>query len=90
MNNLAATLRALGDHAGARELHEQTLAAQRRLLGDEHPNTLISMNNLAETLRALGDHAGARELRAHVDDGAQRPGGSGGRVGVRRRWWRRS
>jgi len=24
MNNLAETLRALGDHAGAHELHEQT------------------------------------------------------------------
>jgi len=35
-----------------------TLAARRRLLGDEHPDTLSSMNNLAETLGALG----AREL----------------------------
>ncbi len=66
MNNLAETLRALGDHAGARELHEQTLAARRRLLGDEHPDTLSSMNNLAETLGALGDHAGARELHELV------------------------
>ena len=34
----------------------------RRLLGDEHPDTLTSMNNLAGTLWALGDHAGARAL----------------------------
>ena len=45
----------------ARDLQEQTLAARRRLLGDEHPDTLCSMNNLALTLCALGDHAGARE-----------------------------
>jgi len=35
---------------GARGLHEQALAACRRVLGDEHPNTLTSMNNLAATL----------------------------------------
>jgi hypothetical protein len=29
--------------------------ARRRLLGDEHPNTLTSMNNLAATLDALGE-----------------------------------
>jgi tetratricopeptide repeat protein len=40
-------------NAGARELRQQTLATQRRVLGGEHPNTLGSMNNLAETLRDL-------------------------------------
>jgi len=66
MNNLAVALGALGEHAGARELHEHTLTALRRLLGDEHPDTLLSMNNLAATLWALGDLAGARELHEQV------------------------
>jgi hypothetical protein len=39
---------------------EQTVAARRRRLGLEHPETLTSMNNLAATLGALGDHARAR------------------------------
>ncbi len=47
MNNLAATLKDLGDASGARELHEAALAGRRRLLAEEHPDTLISMHNLA-------------------------------------------
>ncbi|MCK9387384.1 MAG: toll/interleukin-1 receptor domain-containing protein, partial [Sulfuritalea sp.] len=63
MNNLASTLLAQGDLAGALELQKSVLATQRRLLGAEHPHTLTSMNNLAETLRAQGDLAGALELQ---------------------------
>ena len=40
---------------GARALLEQVLALRRRVLGDEHPDTLISMNNLAATLYAQGE-----------------------------------
>jgi hypothetical protein len=39
------------------------LAACRRVLGDEHPDTLTSMNNLAGTLKAQGDMTGSRGLR---------------------------
>lgn len=37
MNNLAEKIKAVGDHAGARELHEQTLTVRRRVLGNEDP-----------------------------------------------------
>jgi hypothetical protein len=63
MNNLAGTLRAQGDLAGARALHEQELAVCRRVLGEEHPDTLTSTDNLAATLGAQGDLAGARALQ---------------------------
>jgi hypothetical protein len=53
MNNLAQTLRELGDLHGAYSLHEQALAAYRRVLGDDHPSTLMSMNNLAEVKREV-------------------------------------
>ena len=55
MNNLADTLRAQGDLNGARELQEKVLEIRRRILGEEHPDTLTSMNNLAEisVLRAI-------------------------------------
>ena len=53
MNNLARTLRAQGDHAGARTIQEEVLAIRCRVLGAEHPDTLISMNNLASTLNGL-------------------------------------
>jgi len=66
MGNLALTLQAQGDLAGARKLEEQVLEIRRRILGDEHPDTLTSMNNLAMTLKAQGDLAGAREIQEQV------------------------
>ena len=72
MNNLAETLRALGDFAGARSLLERGLDVHRRLLGDEHPTTLTSLNNLALTLAAQGDYAGARGLQERLLDASRR------------------
>jgi hypothetical protein len=62
MNNLAVTLVDLGDAAGAADLHGQVLDARRRLLGPEHPDTLMSINNLAATLVDLGDLVAAEDL----------------------------
>jgi tetratricopeptide (TPR) repeat protein len=55
-----------GDYASARKLQEQALAALRRVLGEEHPDTLAAMGNLAQTLEAQGDLAGARKLGEQV------------------------
>jgi hypothetical protein len=46
----------------ARALAEDTLTRRRRVLGDDHPDTLGSAHNLAVDLRALGEHHQAREL----------------------------
>jgi hypothetical protein len=54
-SNLAADLRGLGDLQGARKLDEDTLARRRRILGNDHPDTLISASNLAADLYALGE-----------------------------------
>ena len=59
----------------ARALDEDTLARRRRVLGDDHPDTLTSANNLAADLRALGEHAAAREL--DEDTLARLPPGAG-------------
>ena len=66
MNNLASTLRAQGDYAGARRLQERVLEVRTRVLGEEHPDTLTSMHNLALTLSAQSDHSGARQLQDRV------------------------
>lgn len=55
MSSLAMTRRALGDLPGARDLHEQALAGRRRVLGDDHSDTLTSMNNLTQVRRELGE-----------------------------------
>jgi hypothetical protein len=39
---------------------------RRRVLGEDHPDTLTSMNNLAETLRSQGDLGAARGLQEQV------------------------
>ncbi|MET1072801.1 MAG: tetratricopeptide repeat protein, partial [Umezawaea sp.] len=39
---------------------------RRRVLGVDHPNTLISASNLAADLDALGRHAEADRLRQQI------------------------
>lgn len=58
---VAGILKARGNLANARDAHEQVLAAYERILGPEHPDTLIALQNLANTRRDQGELAGARE-----------------------------
>jgi hypothetical protein len=55
MHNLALTRRDLGDLQGARELFEQALAGRRRVLGEDHPDTLRSIKDLTQVQRDLGE-----------------------------------
>jgi tetratricopeptide (TPR) repeat protein len=55
-------LRALGRLADARELNTQLLAEQSRLLGQDHPHTLMTAGSLAADLRAVGDYRQALEM----------------------------
>jgi hypothetical protein len=49
-----------------RELHEDTLARRRRVLGDDHPSTLRTAHNLAADLRALDKHEQAHQLEQWI------------------------
>lgn len=62
MNNLAETLRAQGDLAGARKIQEQVLEITRRILGEEHPDTSLSAWNLVYTLLQMGNPAEAIDI----------------------------
>jgi hypothetical protein len=55
MSDLAETYRALGDLQHARELHQKTLTARRRVLGNDHPDTVTSVSNLAAVRRELDE-----------------------------------
>ncbi|GGW41884.1 tetratricopeptide repeat protein [Streptomyces xantholiticus] len=46
-HSLAITLNNLDHHVEARALHEDTLERRRRLLGEDHPDTLTSARDLA-------------------------------------------
>jgi hypothetical protein len=48
------------------ELGEKVLEAMKRTLGDDHPNTLLSMNNLAMSYSNLGRQQEAIELGEEV------------------------
>jgi tetratricopeptide (TPR) repeat protein len=63
MNNLSNSYSALGRHAEALKLYEETLALKKAKLGADHPDTLMSMSNLAEEYNDLGRHADALKLR---------------------------
>ena len=65
MGNLAATLWAQGELAGAPACR-RVPRTPRRLLGDEHPDTLTSMNNLAETLGRRATWPGRAALQEPV------------------------
>jgi Flp pilus assembly protein TadD len=53
-NNLATVLRDLGRLEEAEVEHRAVLEIRRRVLGEEHPDTLTSRNNLASVLNGLG------------------------------------
>ena len=72
MGNLAATLHAQGDFAGARQLSEQVVEGLTRVLGPGHPNTLTAVANFASTLKAEGDLDGAHQREEQVVEGLTR------------------
>ena len=67
-NNLAVNLSGLGEYEEARALHEDTLIRRRRLLGDEHRETLASAKQSREHLVDAGRaREGPRPTRRHLD-----------------------
>ena len=64
--NLAVDLTDLGEYQAARELGEDTLA-RRRILGDDHPDTLTSASNLAASLRRANKRQGPPARLAVVE-----------------------
>ena len=72
MNNLAATLWNQGDLPGARALQEKVLESRRRVLGEEHPDTLNSMGNLAIMLWQMEERRPALHLMQTAAEGRGR------------------
>ena len=63
MNNLAIRYAKLGRYGEALELHQQTLAAYKAKLGEDHTNTTQCMTALAKTYAAMGQYADAVNLQ---------------------------
>jgi len=60
------TLERVSEDQAARELAEDTLARRRRLLGEDHPDTLAAAFQLVCALSELGKHHAARELNDDI------------------------
>ncbi|KAL8777872.1 MAG: hypothetical protein Q9194_002319, partial [Teloschistes cf. exilis] len=54
------------------ELQAQAMETTKRVLGEEHPDTLTNMNNLALTYRNQGRWKEAEELQAQAMDTTKR------------------
>ena len=63
---------AIGDFAMAEPLFRRVLEARERMLGAEHPSTLISLNNFAALLKVKGDLAGAEPLYRRTLEACER------------------
>ncbi|KAF2741890.1 hypothetical protein M011DRAFT_472716, partial [Sporormia fimetaria CBS 119925] len=68
----ADTLYSDGRWKEAEELGVQVMEARKRVLGEEHPNTLTSMNNLAATYRNQGRWKEAEQLEVQVIEARKR------------------
>jgi tetratricopeptide (TPR) repeat protein len=62
----AMTLYSDGRYKEAEELQEQVMQARKRVLGDEHPDTMTNMGNLALTYSNQGRWKEAEELQVQV------------------------
>ena len=61
-----------GEPGPALPLFERALTESRRVLGEDHPDTLTSASNLALDLRALGEYERARQLDEDILTGYRR------------------
>ncbi|MBB5868842.1 tetratricopeptide (TPR) repeat protein [Allocatelliglobosispora scoriae] len=68
--NLANILRSTDGFQASSDLDNEVLAAQRELLGDRHPHTVITMGSVGADLRGLGSYPQALELAATTHDAA--------------------
>jgi|HubBroStandDraft_1064217.scaffolds.fasta_scaffold00064_16 tetratricopeptide (TPR) repeat protein len=59
LNDLGLMYRDLGNYNGSERLLRESLAMERRLLGDKHPELALALNNLGLVERRNGDLAGA-------------------------------
>ena len=66
MHNLAISYYAAGRRDEALKLREEVLALSRKVLGPEHPDTLMAMNNLANSYDDAGRRDEALKLREEV------------------------
>ena len=66
-----------GAYAEAERIHREVLDVQRRVLGDEHRNTLIAASSLASSLSYQGKHVQAERIQRELLGAKRRALGEG-------------
>jgi tetratricopeptide (TPR) repeat protein len=72
MSSLATAYYEDGRFEEAENLQRETLESRRRVLGPDHPETLLSMNSLADICDTQGRHAEAEALYREILDRRRR------------------
>ncbi len=70
MNNLALLFYRQGKYEAAEPLYKETLQLRIKVLGEEHPHTLVSMNNLALLFKRQSKYEAAELNYPRKDDSA--------------------
>ncbi|HEY7089949.1 MAG TPA: serine/threonine-protein kinase [Tepidisphaeraceae bacterium] len=81
-DSLASTYEGLGEPAAGLPHAQKALAERRRLLGDDHPDTLRALNNLVALLHSHGDLKEADPLAREAIERSVRTLGEGDRVSL--------
>jgi Flp pilus assembly protein TadD len=76
MHNLASTYQSQGNMEEAARLEKEVLEKRRRILGEEHPDTLATMHSLASTYQSQGKTAVAEKLTEEIKSSIRRGNGS--------------
>lgn len=72
MGNLANSLADASEAEAAPTLRDKVLEVRQRVLGPEHPKTLIAMRNLAASYEETGESEQAHQLREQAAQMRQR------------------
>jgi hypothetical protein len=75
--HLTEWLHAQGKHAAAEQIEREILSVQRRVLGEEHLETLTTSGNLATSLCIQGRYAEAEQIQRKALDGCKQGLGEG-------------
>ena len=84
--NLANTYGELGHIEKALSIERDVYSGRLKLLGEEHPQTLLAANNYADSLNSLHRFEEAKSLLRKEIPVARRVLGEGHRLALRMRW----
>lgn len=77
MGNLAETLASEGQYSDAEQLVRQTLEAERRTLGPDHSDTLVTLYSLGDLLKKEKRYSEAEKAYRETLEGRRRALGTG-------------